>query len=179
MSRTDEAVEDTAEAFREGVGKVYRSDSRRVFATLVRLLGDFDLAEDALHNAFAAALERWPEDGMPANPRAWLVSAGRFKAIDALRRRARFDAALGELADRLDSDDGNPAKVDRDGKGVEDDRLRTAQAGRHTRQRPVRHRMARITDSLAPVVRTRRCGEAVPGKPAVRWLMRARNPSPT
>ncbi len=79
-------VEDTAEAFYERVGEVYQSDSRRDFAILIRLLGDSDLAEDALHNAFAAALERWPEDGMPANPRAWLVSAGRFKAIDALRR---------------------------------------------------------------------------------------------
>src|SRR5512144_2889287 len=70
---------------------VYRSESRRVFATLVRLLGDFDVAEEALHDAFRAALEQWPREGVPANPRAWLVSAGRFKAIDGLRRRARFD----------------------------------------------------------------------------------------
>ncbi len=70
---------------------VYRAESRRVFATLVRLLGDFDLAEEALHDAFRAALEQWPRDGVPANPRAWLVSAGRFKAIDGIRRRARFD----------------------------------------------------------------------------------------
>ena len=87
--------ENEAEGSRGRVGEVYRSDSRRVFATLVRLLGDLDLAEDALHNAFAAALEQWPKNGVPANPRAWLVSVGRFKAIDALRRRARFDAALG------------------------------------------------------------------------------------
>ena len=78
---------------RRGRGRaVYRAESRRVLATLIRLLGDFDLAEEALHDAFAAALEQWPRDGVPANPRAWLVSAGRFKAIDALRRRARFDA---------------------------------------------------------------------------------------
>ena len=107
---------------RERVGEIYRSDSRRVFATLVRLLGDFDLAEDALHNAFAAALEQWPEGGIPDNPRAWLVSVGRFKAIDALRRRARFDAALAELADRLDHEAGEPALADRD--SLEDDRLR-------------------------------------------------------
>ena len=71
---------------------VYLSDSRRVLATLIRLLGDFDAAEEALHDAFRAALEQWPRDGVPANPRAWLVSAGRFKAIDGMRRRARFDA---------------------------------------------------------------------------------------
>ena len=80
---------------RGDVDAVYRAESRRVLATLIRLLGDFDLAEEALHDAFAAALEHWPRDGVPANPRAWLVSAGRFKAIDALRRRARFDASLG------------------------------------------------------------------------------------
>src|SRR5258708_11392951 len=76
----------------ETVNAVYLSDSRRVLATLIRLLGDFDAAEEALHEAFRAALEQWPRDGVPANPRAWLVSAGRFKAIDALRRRKRFDA---------------------------------------------------------------------------------------
>ena len=77
----------------EKVEAIYRAESRRVFATLVRLLGDFDLAEEALHEAFRAALEQWPRDGVPDNPRAWLVSAGRFKAIDAIRRRARFDPA--------------------------------------------------------------------------------------
>src|SRR5262249_21669500 len=84
--------DDPTDAARERVEAVYRSDSRRVLATLIRPLGDFDLAEEALHDAFAAAAERWPRDGEPANPRAWLVSAGRFKAIDVLRRRARFDA---------------------------------------------------------------------------------------
>src|SRR5689334_25076680 len=94
---------DIAEHVRESLDSVYQAESRRVLATLIRLLGDFDLAEDALHDAFAAALEQWPRDGVPANPRAWLVSAGRFKAIDALRRRARFDASLGMLAERLDT----------------------------------------------------------------------------
>ena len=76
---------------------VYRVESRRVLASLIRLLGDFDRAEEALHDAFVAAAEQWPRDGMPVNPRAWLVSAGRFKAIDRMRRSARFDAALPSL----------------------------------------------------------------------------------
>ncbi|HEY0153823.1 MAG TPA: RNA polymerase sigma factor [Longimicrobium sp.] len=113
---------DAAERVREVVDAVYRSDSRRVLATLIRLLGDFDRAEEALHDAFTAALERWPRDGVPANPRAWLVSAGRFKAIDAIRRRARFDAKLAELADRLDVAPTDAAAWEDD--GVEDDRLR-------------------------------------------------------
>ncbi|MEO8032653.1 MAG: RNA polymerase sigma factor [Gemmatimonadota bacterium] len=104
------------------VESIYRSDSRRVLATLIRLLGDFDLAEEALHDAFAAAVEQWPASGIPANPRAWLVSAGRFKAIDALRRRSRFDASLGELVIRLDRTAEEP--VAWDGDGIEDDRLR-------------------------------------------------------
>ncbi len=83
---------------REIVDAVYRDESRRVLATLIRLIGDFDLAEEALHDAFVAAVEQWPSQGVPANPRAWLVSTGRFKAIDAIRRRARFDAAEPELA---------------------------------------------------------------------------------
>jgi RNA polymerase sigma-70 factor, ECF subfamily len=104
------------------IDAIYRSDSRRVFATLVRLLGDFDLAEEALHDAFAAALQDWQRDGVPANPRAWLVSAGRFKAIDTLRRRARFDTSLAELANRCATvANTKPAQDDED---VEDDRLR-------------------------------------------------------
>jgi RNA polymerase sigma-70 factor (ECF subfamily) len=83
-------AEDTVAEARATVEAVYRAESRRVFATLIRLLGDFDLAEEALHDAFRAALEQWPRDGVPANPRAWLVSAGRFKAIDGIRRQARF-----------------------------------------------------------------------------------------
>src|SRR5258705_6686118 len=76
----------------ETVNAVYLSESRRVLATLIRLLGDFDRAEEAMHDAFRAALEQWPRDGVPANPRAWLVSAGRFKAIDGMRRLRRFDS---------------------------------------------------------------------------------------
>jgi RNA polymerase sigma-70 factor (ECF subfamily) len=101
------------------VDAVYRAESRHVLATLIRLLGDFDLAEEGLHDAFAAALENWPRGGVPANPRAWLVSAGRHKAIDAVRRRARHDAALTEIAQRLDA---RPAEEDAE--EVADDRLR-------------------------------------------------------
>jgi RNA polymerase sigma-70 factor (ECF subfamily) len=107
---------------RETVDAVYRADSRRVLATLIRLLGDFDLAEEALHDAFTAAVEHWPRDGVPANPRAWLVSTGRFKAIDGLRRRARFDASLVELARRLDAQSDDSGAPDEE--SVEDDRLR-------------------------------------------------------
>src|SRR5260370_10569902 len=93
--------EDPVDRARGMVDGVYRQDRRRVLATLIRLLGDFDIAEEGMHEAFAAAVEQWPRDGTPANPRAWLVSTGRFKAIDAIRRRARFDASETELADRL------------------------------------------------------------------------------
>jgi len=95
-------TENTAEGVRETVDAIYRSESRRILATLIRLLGDFDLAEDALHEAFTAAVERWPKDGVPANPRAWLISTGRFKAIDALRRRARLEASQEAIAEQLD-----------------------------------------------------------------------------
>jgi RNA polymerase sigma-70 factor (ECF subfamily) len=104
------------------VDALYRSESRAVLATLIRLLGDFDLAEEALHDAFAAAIERWPVEGVPANPRAWLVSTGRFKTIDAIRRRARFDASLGEITARLEADSRDAAGTDDD--SVTDDRLR-------------------------------------------------------
>ncbi|MCE9595595.1 MAG: RNA polymerase sigma factor [Planctomycetes bacterium] len=103
---------------REIVDAVWRADSRRALATLLRLLGDFDAAEEALQAAFAAALEEWPKVGVPANPRAWLVSTGRFRAIDALRRRARFDASLARLVERAD------ALEQSDGEEIEDDRLR-------------------------------------------------------
>ncbi len=113
---------DHADPVHETVNAVYLSDSRRVLATLIRLLGDFDLAEEALHDAFRAALEQWPRDGVPANPRAWLVSAGRFKAIDTMRRRARFEA-LDEAGDEADLAVDDPAAwADED--SVEDDRLR-------------------------------------------------------
>jgi RNA polymerase sigma-70 factor, ECF subfamily len=114
-------VADAAERVRETVDAVYRSDSRRVLATLIRLLGDFDLAEEALHDAFRAALEQWPRDGVPANPRPWLVSAARFKAIDGMRRRARF-RPLDDVAEP-----GGGAIDDAaawGGESVEDDRLR-------------------------------------------------------
>jgi RNA polymerase sigma-70 factor (ECF subfamily) len=103
-----------------GVDEIYRAESRRVLATLIRLLGDFDLAEEAVHDAFAAAVERWPREGIPGNPRAWLVSTGRFKAIDGLRRRARFDSALNELAIRLEQE----TEPVIDAQAVEDDQLR-------------------------------------------------------
>jgi RNA polymerase sigma-70 factor, ECF subfamily len=115
-------TENAAERVSESVDAVYRSESRRILATLIRLLGDFELAEDALHDAFRAALERWPKEGVPANPRAWLVSTGRFKAIDVMRRRARFDASQAALAEPPDASTSE-APVS-DDEGVEDDRLR-------------------------------------------------------
>ena len=112
----------TSADVRRLIEEIYRSESRRVFASLVRLLRDFDLAEEALHEAFAAAAERWPRDGVPENPRAWLVSAGRFKAVDALRRRGKFDTLQPELAQRVAGiAEANAAREDR---AVEDDRLR-------------------------------------------------------
>jgi RNA polymerase sigma-70 factor, ECF subfamily len=118
MSRVDEVVE-----------AVYRADSRRVLATLIRLLGDFDLAEEALHEAFAAAVQKWPQDGIPSNPRAWLVSTGRFKAIDTLRRRTRFDASLVQIARDIESrQEEREAMADSlpgaDDQAVRDDQLR-------------------------------------------------------
>jgi RNA polymerase sigma-70 factor (ECF subfamily) len=114
--------EDSTDRVRKVVDAVYRSDSRQVLATLIRLLGDFDTAEEALHEAFAVAVERWSRDGVPANPKAWLVSTGRFKAIDSMRRRARFDASLTELAKQLDSTTSEAEEWDDE--SVEDDRLR-------------------------------------------------------
>ncbi|WP_323775093.1 RNA polymerase sigma factor [Alcanivorax sp.] len=102
--------------------RIFASESRRVLATLIRLLGDFDLAEDALQEAFVAALRQWPEDGVPDNPRAWLVSAGRFKAIDQLRRRARYDALLREQADHLAAQ--ATVEMEIENAAIEDDRLR-------------------------------------------------------
>jgi RNA polymerase sigma-70 factor (ECF subfamily) len=107
---------------RAQVDEAYTRESRRVLATLIRLLRDFDLAEEALHEAFAAALERWPREGVPDNPRAWLVSAGRFKAIDAMRRRARYDATLAEFAKEVDCAAEEP--LEPEGHDIEDDRLR-------------------------------------------------------
>src|SRR5258708_11906105 len=111
-----------SDSINDTISSVYLAESRRVLATLIRLLGDFDAAEEALHDAFRAALEQWPRDGVPTNPRAWLVSAGRFKAIDSIRRRARF-SALDDVGDQADI-----ASVDAaawaDEESVEDDRLR-------------------------------------------------------
>ncbi|MBW4700044.1 MAG: RNA polymerase sigma factor [Aphanocapsa lilacina HA4352-LM1] len=113
-------LENPADQIRGRIDDVYRFESRRVFASLMRLLGDFDLAEEAMHEAFTTAIEQWPRDGLPANPRTWLVSVGRFKGIDALRRRTRCDASLARLARQLDAHGTAP-----DGdEEVEDDRLR-------------------------------------------------------
>lgn len=110
----------TGDELHAQVEVIYRRDSRRILATLIRLLGDFDLAEEALHDAFFIAVERWQRDGMPANPRAWLVSAGRFKAIDALRRRARFDRSQAQLIMQLEDPGQDPSEEEL----LADDRLR-------------------------------------------------------
>jgi RNA polymerase sigma-70 factor (ECF subfamily) len=115
---SDDEVKDV----REVVDAVYRSESRQVLATLIRLLGDFETAEEALHDAFTVAVEQWARDGVPANPRAWLVSTGRFKAIDGMRRRARFDASLMELAKQLEQSTSDAEEWNEE--SVEDDRLR-------------------------------------------------------
>src|SRR5213594_4409566 len=111
-----------AEHARHTVDAVYRSDSRHVLATLIRLLGDFDIAEEALHDAFRAALQQWPRAGMPANPRAWLVSTGRFKAIDAIRRRTRFEPLPDDIDRRLVADADDPEAWN--DASIKDDRLR-------------------------------------------------------
>ena len=95
--------ERSTEQIRELLDSLYRVDSGRILATLIRLLGDFDLAEEAMHEAFAAALSLWPRSGVPGNPRPWLISTARFKAIDTLRRRARFDASQDELVRHLEA----------------------------------------------------------------------------
>ena len=104
---------------RTALDAIYRNESRRVFATLVRLLGDFDVAEEALHDAFGAALEQWPKEGLPANPRAWLVSTGRFKAIDKLRRAARFEPLPEDADERFAAESDESERHE-----LEDDRLR-------------------------------------------------------
>jgi RNA polymerase sigma-70 factor, ECF subfamily len=114
--------EDTTKRVRELVDAVYRSESRPILATLIRLLGDFDAAEEALHEAFAVAVEQWSRQGVPAKPRAWLISTGRFKAIDSMRRRARFDASLTALTKRLESSTSDAEAWDDE--SVEDDQLR-------------------------------------------------------
>jgi RNA polymerase sigma-70 factor (ECF subfamily) len=115
------AFESNMPQMNEVLENIYRTESRRILATLIRLLNDFDLAEDALQDAFRIAAEKWPEEGIPANPRAWLVSTGRFKAIDKLRRRRRFQAKMTELADELDEKTADLPFTDDE---IEDDRLR-------------------------------------------------------
>src|SRR5580692_6817421 len=120
----------SSESIRELLDSLYRVDSGRILATLIRLLGDFDLAEEAMHEAFAAALSLWPSSGVPGNPRPWLISTARFKAIDTLRRRARFDASQDELVRYLEaqwSSAGRSNKNEEDSPeddSLEDDRLR-------------------------------------------------------
>jgi RNA polymerase sigma-70 factor (ECF subfamily) len=114
--------EDARKDVREKIDEIYRLESRRVLATLIRLLGDFDLAEEALHEAFTTALEQWAREGLPKNPRTWLVSVGRFKAIDNIRRRARFDSSLAQIANELGPTTENP--FEGDDEDIEDERLR-------------------------------------------------------
>src|SRR3954469_19944588 len=116
--------ERSAEQIRELLDSLYRVDSRRILATLIRLLGDFDLAEEAMHEAFAAALSLWPSSGVPGNPRPWLISTARFKAIDTLRRRARFDASQDELARYLEAQWSSAEWSSDDDDIFDDDRLR-------------------------------------------------------
>jgi RNA polymerase sigma-70 factor, ECF subfamily len=115
--------ERSTEEIRELLDSLYRVDSGRILATLIRLLGDFDLAEEAMHEAFAAALSLWPRSGVPGNPRPWLISTARFKAIDTLRRRARFDASQDELVRYLEAQ-GSSAESSKEEDSIEDDRLR-------------------------------------------------------
>jgi RNA polymerase sigma-70 factor, ECF subfamily len=119
----ERSPEQIRDQIRELLDSLYRVDSGRILATLIRLLGDFDLAEEAMHEAFAAALSLWPKSGVPGNPRPWLISTARFKAIDSLRRRARFDASQDELARHLEAQSSSTEKPNEDD-SLEDDRLR-------------------------------------------------------
>jgi len=122
---TDPSTESSTEQVRELLDSLYRVESGRILATLIRLLGDFDLAEEAMHEAFAAALSVWPTSGVPGNPRPWLISTARFKGIDTLRRRARFDASQGELARYLEAQSSSAeSSNENDEASLEDDRLR-------------------------------------------------------
>ena len=115
--------ERSTEQIRELLDSLYRVDSGRILATLIRLLGDFDLAEEAMHEAFAAALSLWPRNGVPGNPRPWLISTARFKAIDTLRRRARFDASQDELVRYLEAQWSSAERSNKEEDSLEDDRL--------------------------------------------------------
>ncbi len=116
--------QDVTNQIRETVETIYRSESRQVLATLIRLLGDFETAEEALHDAFAVAVDQWARDGVPANPRAWLISTGRFKAIDGIRRRTRQDASLEEMAKQLESATTSIDEGQQEDEHLDDDRLR-------------------------------------------------------
>jgi RNA polymerase sigma-70 factor (ECF subfamily) len=124
----ERSPEQISDQIREFLDSLYRQDSRRILATLIRLLGDFDLAEEAMHEAFAAALSLWPRSGVPGNPRPWLISTARFKAIDTLRRRARFDSSQDELARYLEAQSGSAERPNQEDTfedySLEDDRLR-------------------------------------------------------
>ncbi len=119
---SEHSTEQVRDQIRELLDSLYRLDSGRILATLIRLLGDFDLAEEAMHEAFAAALSLWPRSGVPGNPRPWLISTARFKAIDTLRRRARFDASQDELVRYLEAQ-GNSAERSKEEDSLEDDCL--------------------------------------------------------
>ena len=119
---TDQQHNASERDVRETLDNVYKTESRRILATLIRLLGDFDRAEDALHDAFAVAAEQWLREGIPANPRAWLVSTGRFKAIDSMRRNARFDSTLDDVAENIEADSADPHELM--DLTIEDDELR-------------------------------------------------------
>src|SRR5439155_15960902 len=120
---SERSPEQIDEQIRELLDAVYRTDSGRILATLIRLIGDFDLAEATMHEAFAAALSLWPSSGVPGNPRPWLISTARFKAIDTLRRKARFDASQAELVRHLEAQSVSAEKSNEE-ESVEDDRLR-------------------------------------------------------
>src|SRR6266700_1646941 len=120
---SERSPEQTSDQIRELLDSLYRVDSGRILATLIRLLGDLDLAEEAMHEAFAAALSLWPSSGVPDNPRPWLISTARFKAIDTLRRRARFDASQDELVRHLEAQSSSAGRSNAE-ESLEDDRLR-------------------------------------------------------
>src|SRR5438094_4936853 len=123
---SEHSPEHTYQQIRELLDSLYRVDSGRILATLIRLLGDFDLAEEAMHEAFAAALSLWPRSVVPGNPRPWLISTARFKAIDTLRRRARFDASQAELAQFLELQLSSAEKSNAEARSNEEDHLEDA-----------------------------------------------------
>src|SRR5947207_9524336 len=120
---SESSAEQKNDQLRALLDSLYRVDSGRILATLIRLLGDFDLAEEAMHEAFATALSVWPRSGVPGNPRPWLISTARFKAIDTLRRRAKFDASQDELVRYLEAQLSSAERSDEED-SVDDDRLR-------------------------------------------------------